>query len=135
MRCLDRNKSVFYYALYAGKTPITDEYGNLTGEYVIAHGNPVRTRANISPAQGETTTRQFGEYEAYDKVILMENPWCPIDEHSILWVDTLPQLTQNGELARDENGNVITPWDYEVVTVARSLNSVAYAVKKVTVSA
>ena len=133
MRCLNRNKTSFYYALYDTKDAILDEYGNESGEYTVKYHKPEKAKANISAAMGETNTRQFGEDEAYDKVIVIENPDTPIDEHSVLWIDTLPQLTEDGELARNEDGEVITPWDYEVKKVARSLNSVSYAVRKVNI--
>ena len=42
MKCLERNKQRFYYCLFAGKTPIVDEYGNETGESIITYGNPVK---------------------------------------------------------------------------------------------
>ena len=133
MRCLNRNKKAFYYALYDTKVPILDEYGNESGQYEVKYHKPVSDKANISAAVGETNVRQFGEDEAYDKVIVIENPDTPIDEYAVLWIDTLPQLTEDGELARNEKGEVITPWDYVVKKVATSLNSVSFAVSKVNV--
>ena len=133
MRCMSRNKVTFFYALYERKEPIVDDYGNTTGEFEVIHGNPLKYSANISAAKGETQTRQFGENEVYDKVIVADNTAPPIDEYSILWVDTMPQLDENGALATDESGKVITPYDYIVTKVARSLNSVSIAVSKVKV--
>lgn len=134
MRCMNRNKVKFFYALYVEREPITDEYGNVTGEYDVKHGNPTEGYANISAAKGETQTRQFGESETYDKVIVMDNEAPPIDEYSVLWVDTEPQLNEDGSLAVDEKGNVITPHDYIVKKVAKSLNNVSIAISKVNVS-
>lgn len=134
MRCMERNKTGFYYALYSERVPIVDEYGNDTGEYDVKHGKPVKSSANISAARGETQTRQFGENVTYDKVIVIDDTASPIDEYSILWIDTIPQLDTNGELAVNEDGKVITPHDYIVKKVAKSLNSVSYAVSKVSVS-
>ena len=133
MRCMNRNKVRFFYSLYEGREPITDEYGNVTGEYDVKHGNPTEGYANISAAKGETQTRQFGESETYDKVIVMDNEAPPIDEYSVLWVDTVPQLNEDGSLAVDEEGNVLTPHDYIVKKVAKSLNSVSIAICKVNV--
>ncbi len=91
MKCMSRNKSTFYYALYEGKEVVTDEYGNATSEYEVKHGKPLEFSANISAAKGETQTRQFGENENYDKVIVFENTDSPnVDEYTVLWVDTLP---------------------------------------------
>lgn len=133
MRCMSRNKVSFFYALYERKEPIVDDYGNTTGEYEVIHGNPLEYSANISAAKGETQTRQFGENEVYDKVIVADNTFPPIDEYSVLWIDTMPQLDETGVLATDETGKVITPYDYIVTKVARSLNSVSIAVSKVKV--
>ncbi|MDR0821695.1 MAG: hypothetical protein LBN40_04440 [Oscillospiraceae bacterium] len=133
MRCMSRNKVTFFYALYERKEAITDDYGNTTGEFEVIYGNPLEYSANISAAKGETQTRQFGENEVYDKVIVADNTVPPIDEYSVLWIDTLPQLDETGALATDETGKVITPYDYIVTKVARSLNSVSIAVSKVKV--
>lgn len=125
MRCLARNKATFYYALFNGKEEIRDENGYLTGSYRLSYGKPIKARANISAAQGETNVRQFGENVPYDKVIVMDDSGVAIDEYAILWVDKLPVL--NGD--RTTN----TPHDYVVKRVARSLNSISIAVAKVDV--
>ena len=125
MRTLARNKIRIYYANYSGKKPIKDEYGNLTGEYDIVYDNPVEIKANVSAARGESTTRQFGEDEGYDRVIVMDDPKVPIDVSSVLWIDTLPEIKVDG--------STDTPYDYIVKQVATSLNSVSIAVSKVNV--
>lgn len=124
MRCLMRNKTSFYYALYTGQTEIIDEYGNATGQYSVQYDNPIKTLGNVSAAKGEIQSRQFGESETYDKVIVLDDPNTPIDEYSILWVDIRPELT---------DGVTTTPHDYIVKKVARSLNSVSIAINKVAV--
>ena len=126
MRTLIRNKIRIYYANYRNKTPIKDEYGNLTGEYQIAYENPVAINANVSAARGESTTRQFGDDVRYDRIIVLDDPLIPIAETSILWIDTLPEIA--------EDGTTETPHDYIVKQVAPSLNSVSIAVSKVNVS-
>jgi hypothetical protein len=125
MRCLLRNMRTFYFARYDRKEELVDEYGNKTGEYEVIYDNPVKCKGNISAAQGEIQSRQFGDSESYDKVIVLNNVDIPIDEYSILWVDTLPYLIDN---ATD------TPHDYIVKKVARSLNSVSIAISKVDVN-
>ena len=125
MRCMVRNKTKFYYASYIGETEITDEFGNGTGEYNLAYEKPTVMFGNISAAQGEIQNRQFGESESYDKVIVLDDRNTPIDEYSILWVDTLPHL--------NDNGSTDTPHDYVVKEVARSLNGVSIAISKVDV--
>lgn len=126
MRTLNRNKTRIYYANYIGKTPVKDEYGNLTGEYAIVYGNPFAVMANVSAAQGETITRQFGEDVRYDRVIVLDDPAFPIAESSILWIDRTPQIAADGSTK--------TPHDYIVNRVAVSLNSVSIAVSGVSVT-
>ena len=125
MKTLKRNQTRIYYSSYLGKTPLEDEYGNLTGEYEITYGNPVAVMANVSAARGEATTRQFGEDVSYDRIIVLDSPSFPIVETSILWIDTLPEIA--------EDGTTETPHDYIVKQVATSLNSVSIAVSKVSV--
>lgn len=134
MKCMSRNKVKFFYSLYEGREPIVDEYGNVTGEYDVKHGKPVVGWANISAAMGETQTRQFGESLKYDKVVVMDNDSPPIDEYSVLWVDIEPQRNEDGSLMINERGSVITPHDYVVKGVAKSLNSLSIAISKVNVS-
>ena len=125
MRCMTRNKTKFYCAAYIGETEIADENGNGTGEYNLAYENPIETHGNVSAAQGEMQNRQFGESESYDKVIVLDDKDAPINEYSILWVDTLPHL--------NDDGSTDTPHDYVVKKVARSLNGVSIAISKVDV--
>lgn len=134
MRCMNRNKVKFYYALYESREPIMNQYGKPSGQHKVIYGNPIEEYANISAAKGETQTRQFGENESYDKVIVMDLGTLSIDEYSILWVDTEPQLNEDGSLAVNNKGEVITPHDYVVKKVAKSLNNVSIAISKVTVS-
>jgi hypothetical protein len=125
MRALHRNKIRIFYANYNSKKPLKDEYGNLTGEYEISYTNPIAVCANVSAARGEATTRQFGDDEGYDRVIVLDDPKFPIAPTSILWIDTLPEIA--------EDGSTDTPHDYIVKQVATSLNSVSIAVSKVNV--
>lgn len=120
LRTLERNKQVIYYALFDGKEPVIDEYGNQTGEYEILYTPPTLLKINVSAARGEYSTRQFGDTEKYDKVLMTDDLNVPITETSILWIDSL---------------DTTKPHDYIVKKVAKSLNSVSIAVSKVSVSA
>lgn len=121
MKLLKRNLSPFHYSLYTGKTPVTDSAGYETGESEITYAEPVAMRGNISPASGQSQIEQFGNLEQYDKVIVIDDMNCPIDENTVLYVDVSP-------------GEGVT-YDYTVKKVAKSLNHIAYAISKVKVSA
>ena len=123
MRSLKRNEQDFYYALYGEEVEEVDEEGNFTGEMTIGYENPVKAAENISASRGEASTEQFGISLDYDKIVCSCDMTLPINETTILWVDTMPVL--------DENGATKTKHDYTVKKVARSLNSVQYAIKKV----
>ena len=121
MRTLERNKTSFYYALYLGKEENIDADGNATGTYTILYSNPVECRGNISTSKGSVQVEQFGNDLQYDKVIVLDDVSIPIDENSVLWVDK--------EVEHDKYGNPV--FDYVVKKVAKSLNSISFAISKV----
>lgn len=122
MKTLARNKKTLYYALQTGIDSVNDEYGNFSGQYDIKYATPVETQMNISPARGEAILEQFGIQEQYDKVLITDDMDCPIAEDSVLWLNTVPTIV---------NGATNTPFDYLVIRVAKSLNNIAIAVRKV----
>lgn len=115
MRALQRNKQTFYYALYLGATESVDEDGYYTGEMTSSYSTPVEARANISPARGEADVELFGITEQYTKTIVTTDMNCPIDTTSQLWIG-IP---------------ITEPYNYVVVRVAKSLNSITYAIREV----
>lgn len=119
MRCLNRNKRSFYYANYVGMSKLTDSGGNFTGEYGITYTNPTLVYGNISPARGADYSSPFGITEGYDKVIVLSDPNFPIDDSSVLWIEN----------------DITDTFDYRIVRIARSLNSISIAIKKVDVDA
>ena len=126
MKCLKRNRVLFYYANRQGEeTELIDEYGNRTGQMSVEYTTPKLMYGNVSAAQGELQNRQFGDSETYDKVIVLDDRDTPINEYSILWIDTLPEIAVDGTTE--------TPHDYIVKKVARSLNFVSIAISKVNV--
>lgn len=131
-----RNMQTFWYALYAGTAAQYDDYGYQIGASAL-YGKPVKAIANISPAKGSVVARQFGEDEQYDKVILTGDRDIPIDEYAVLWVDTAPELDDNGALKVNADGEIVTPWDYIVRRVGRGLpnfGSTVVGISKVSVS-
>ena len=136
MRCVNRNKQTFWYALYNATATEMDDYGNQIGTYTT-YGNPIKANGNISAAKGEVVTRQFGDDDLYDRVIVLEDRDTPIDEYTRLWVDLTPELDANGALKVDSNGNAVTPHNYIVHRVGRGLpkfGSATIAISKVTVT-
>jgi len=123
MKTLSRNARVFYYCPYITKENVVIE-GYETGDKRIVYGSPIKSRGNISEARGQAQEEQFGTDIEYDKVIVMDNPNFPMDEHSVLFVDSSPNY--------DSQNN--PKYDYIVRKVARSINSVSYAIGKVKVS-
>lgn len=123
MRTLNRNQSPFWYLLYDRKEPVTDEYGNETGEEQVFYKDAVSMKANISAATGSAQVEQFGNFAGYDKVIVTDDVGCPIDENTVLFIDKEPEYVDGKPL-----------YDYLVRRVAKSLNSISYAVSKVEVS-
>lgn len=128
MRILQRSAQPIWYRLYTGIEPytVTDEWGNLveTGESSIGYADPVEFRASVSPASGVSNVEQFGDLDNYDHVIVTDDMACPIDEHSLIYIDSVPTLS---------NG-LWSPHNYVVRRVAKSVNVVSIAVRKVDVT-
>ena len=122
MRALERNKQNIYFANYTGRSVITDENGLETGEYELTYTTPTSVKVNVSASRGEASLDLFGTDLNYSNTIVSDKD-LGIDENSILWV---------GKEAY-ASASVITPHNYKVVSVAKSLNSVVYAIRKVDV--
>lgn len=127
MKTLLRNLRTFWYCLYDGKVELEDEDGNVTGDYAVQYQDPVALRGNISTARGTVQDEVFGQDISYDRVIILDDPNCPIDENTVLFVDKEPEMVSDGTVSRPL-------FDYVVRRVARSLNSVAYAIERADVT-
>ncbi len=137
-----RNDQKFWYCLLDPtiEHALIDEYGNETGEIIPHYESAVSMYANISPARGQSQTEQFGNLDNYDKVIVTRDMSCPIDEHSVLFVEKEPEYASisTHEIVSG-NPNIVTVTysqpknDYIVKRVARSINSISIAVRKVDV--
>lgn len=116
MRGVERNKKLLHYALYQGESAMVDADGNETGEYSVTYAPAVPIRANISASRGSVDIEQFGVNLNYSKTIKVFDMSCPITETTVLWVD--------------QTDTTKAP-DYRVVGVAKGLNSITYAIRKV----
>ena len=147
MRDLKRNQTEFWYCLLIPNTQeaIVDEYGNETGELIPSYKKAVPMRANISPATGQNQVEQFGNLDSYDKVIATCDMGCQIDENTVLFIDKLPEYTevQTHEIIEGqalyaddevvEKTYELPKYNYIVKRVAKSLNGISIAVRKVDV--
>lgn len=124
MKTLKRNQVSLWYLLYDHKEPVKDEDGNETGESQVFYKTAVQMYANVSAATGTAQVEQFGNLAGYDKVIVTDDLTCPIDENTVLFLDKEPEYDDDG----------LPLYDYLVKRVAKSLNSISYAVSKVSVS-
>lgn len=136
MRASFRNKQTFWFALYGETEDIVDEWGNILGQ-AASYGKPTRAEGNISPAKGEVMARQFGDDAQYSRVIGPLPIDTAIDETAVLWIDSTPAVDAEGNIAYDNRGRMVTPYNYRVVQVARGLptfGGTMIAVDRVTVS-
>ena len=120
MKCLKRNRQTVYYSLYRDKSYATDSNGYKTGELIRTYTTPKKARMNISPARGTADVEQFGINSPYTHTLVTDDMTTPFDTDTIFWIGKTPINN--------------TPYNYVVVQVARSLNSVTIAVKEVDVN-
>lgn len=117
MRCSGRNRQLIYYALYAGVTTTTDEWGNEDGQ-AVSYSEPVALYCNVSAAKNAEFADIFGINIDYDRVLILPVREFPIDEHAVLWVGVDPANN---------------PYNYVVRRVSSSVNCTAIAIKRVDV--
>lgn len=118
MQALGINKQRVDYALYVGSSEITKD-GYKTGEKEKVYASAATMWANVSPQRGNADFEPFGVALDYDRTMVTADMDCPIDEHTVLWIG-----------ASAASG----PHNYIVRKVAKSINSITYAIKEVTVS-
>ena len=124
MRQLKQNEQPFWYAQFNSKIPILDSDGYETGDYETGYSAPVSFSANISAGKGTSQEEVFGKELDFTRTICTTDMTCPINEHSLIWIETEPVLKPDG--TADPNSA-----DYTVATLpARSLNSIMIAIKR-----
>lgn len=113
------NKTRIYYAQPEPLTPILDEDGFETGEYTHGYSEPKPFKIMVSSATGHVARELFGDLESYHKIMITHDMKVNIKEETLLWID---------------NKDPTKPYDYVVKLVSESLNSKAFAIKKVDVN-
>lgn len=139
-----RNDRDFWFCQYDPTVQhrIIDANGNETGEVVPHYGEAIPFWANISPAAGAAQFEQFGNMGSYDKVIVTRDMDCPINENSVLFIDKEPEYTEVDTFDIADGGSddelepvtyLLPKYDYLVKLVAKGLDAIAIAVRKVDV--
>lgn len=119
MRLQKRNLRQIYYCQCLGETDILDDDGQYTGMKSVSYADAVAMMVSISVPYGESRPMEFGSIEPYQYTVYTDDMDCPIDEHSVLFIDKEPP----------EHG--AEGYNYSVLQVAKSINSIAYKVSKV----
>lgn len=115
------NLSNVYYAMYVGYMEGIKD-GKPTGQPVPQYTIPRKSAACISTPSGTTENTPFGAFSDYDKIMITANEDFKADEHSVLWIDTMPVIRPDG--------STDTPYDYTVEKLAAWGGQKAYAIKK-----
>lgn len=123
MKASKKNLRKLYYALYVESEETYDEDGNPTFEDSNGYSEPVMIYANVSAGKSNATDEPFGVEVQYDRVILLYDMDCPIDEHSLIWFKNEPQFLDDGKVDPDSA-------DYEVASAPMdSLNVIRIAIR------
>lgn len=119
MRCLNRNKVPFYYALFVRKEEVLKN-GLYTGDWKNVYTEPVKTNMSVSPSKGVVKVEESGLATEYVRTIMTDDMECPFDVDTILWIGIEPE----------KDGKKI-PHNYIISQKSPSLNSITYTVKEV----
>ena len=116
MRTLKRNKRPVAYAFYDGVQELSDEFGNLTGEYAVKYTTPVKTLMNVSGGRGQADIALFGLTQTFARTATTEDLDTNFNTQTVFWVESDPDTE---------------PFDYRVVAVSRTINQVVLALAEV----
>ena len=116
MRTLKRNKRPVAYAFYDGVQELSDEFGNLTGEYAVKYTTPVKTLMNVSGGRGQADIALFGLTQTFARTATTEDLDTNFNTQTVFWV---------------ESDSDTEPFDYRVVAVSRTINQVVLALAEV----
>ena len=118
MRALKRNQKSFWYALYSDEVEQIGDDGLYTGDIGPGYEEPVQMKANVSASRGSADAELFGTDLQYSRTIVTTDMSCPITEDSAVWIDREPE----------DGGGKAVPHNYVVKGIAKSLNSIVYAI-------
>ena len=128
MKLLERNKQTIYYRNFVTSSVITalDEYGNTleTGEINKVYTRIKSVNAYVKSAIGNSSTEPYGDFTDKQRTIYVA-PDTDIDEYAELWIGVDPET--------DADGNPTVSPNFTVSGIARGLNHIRIAVRKVEV--
>lgn len=116
MRTVKRNKRPVAYAFYQGVTELTDDDGNLTGEYSVQYTEPIKALMNVSGGRGQADIAMFGLTQTFGRTATTEDLNVPWNTQTVMWIEKDPDTE---------------PFDYRVVAVSRTINQVVLALSEV----
>lgn len=137
MRSLKKNKRSIYFATYSEQITIykKDDDGNIVYEEIdgelipviiaekAGYSEPKEFYANISAGKGTAQEEVFGTDVDFTRSICTTDLSLPIDERSIVWIESEPKYLADGTVDPDSA-------DYKVAAKpAKGLNSLVIALK------
>lgn len=75
-----------------GETMLVDAKGYMTGEKVVSYSAPQTVKAFVSANSGSAVLNAFGFEERYDKMLMIADNGCNIEEGAVLWLGTATTL-------------------------------------------
>lgn len=118
MRTLRKNRQLLYYAVFASKTEILDEYSNPTGTYTITYTDPIAAEWNISTVDSDAEVELFG-IAAFETIRIVPDKLPDgFDAASIIWYGV--ETTE--------------PHNYAIAGIRKTLNTVTIYARRVDVS-
>lgn len=116
MRTVQRDKRPVAYAFYNDAQELTDDEGNLTGEYDVGYSEPVKTYMNVSGGRGQADIALFGLTQTFARTATTEDLTTAWNTDMVFWVESDPDTE---------------PYDYRVVAISRTINQVVLALAEV----
>lgn len=130
MLSMARERRSVWFAAFSGKEQVVDGEGRLTGAWRIRYGEPFALMPTVSSESGNVFADGFGVGVDYDRTLILHDTATGVDETCVVWVDSEPELAEDGTLSVGEDGEPTVPYDYTVRKVGVSQNVTNIALKR-----
>ena len=101
-------------------------------EASVTYSKPIKKRVSVSATASTPEENYAGVLPSYDRYITCYDRNFKVKEGTLLYVDVVPEITEDGSLKVDDNGNPTVTNDYVLVSILDTAKGAIarYGIKK-----
>lgn len=101
-------------------------------ETTIVYSKPIKKKVSVSATASTPEENYAGVLPSYDRYITCYDRSFKVKEGTLVYVDVVPEITEDGSLKVDDNGNPTVTNDYVLVRILDTAKGAIarYGIKK-----